>query len=118
MADVKDLIEVLAKVVNGTIDPTLGPVAQQDSILKSSSYSSVEHSADEDDGISTGASSTASPLISAGNDNPESIRKRKDGKQEEFAMQSKHHACAVLLHLSKQCPVSVSRCCIFLIFSV
>ena len=117
MAEVENLVKVLAEVVNGTIDPTLGPVAQQDPVFKSSSFSSVEDSGDVDE-ISTGTSSTASPLISAGNYNPESIRKQKDGKQDEFAMQSKHHACAVLMHLSKHCPISVSHYCISFIFSV
>lgn len=118
MAEVESLVKVLAEVVNGTIDPTLGPVAQQDPVFKSSSFCSVGDSGDDDEEISTGTSSTASPLISAGNYNPESIRKQKDGKQDEFAMQSKHHACAVLMHLSKHCPISVSHYFLFYFFGL
>jgi hypothetical protein len=123
MVDVKNLVNVLAQVVNGAINPTLGPAIReekkeeaQDSLgFGSSSFTSTgENSGDGIGVMSTGASSTASLPVSTVNFRPDSIRKHKDGKQDEYTMQSKHHACATLMHLSKHCPISVSHSCMTL----
>jgi hypothetical protein len=117
IVDVKDLVNVLAQVVSGAIDPTLGPVVREEKkedpqgpfgFGSSSLNSAGEDSGDGIEAMSTGASSTASPPVSTVNFRADSIRKHKDGKQEEYTMQSKHHACATLMHLSKHCPNSVS----------
>jgi hypothetical protein len=124
MVDVKDLVNVLAQVVNGAINLTLGPAVQEEKKEEaqgpfgfgSSSFTSAgEDSCDGMEAMSTGASSSASPPVSTVNFRPDSIRKHKDGKQEEYTMQSKHHACATLMHLSKHCPISVSHSCISLV---
>jgi hypothetical protein len=64
----------------------------------------------DDDGMSLGVSSSMSSIQPPGKGraNHKSIRSQKDELHELFLKQARVNACAALMHLSKQCAISVS----------
>lgn len=99
LVKVDNLVNVLSLVVNGTIDPTMGPASSHEAQNGTGATFSFD---DATDVSSVHQESLGENLYSSS-----SIRKQKDEKKSEFELQAKINACAVLMHLSKHCSISV-----------
>lgn len=127
LAQCEELIDSLARVLRNAEDfvqesivnkpPTIPPKAQKgtdDSISAYSERSGDEKHEDnkcEEDDVSD-ASSLSSirepPIEVAGIHKVDSIKNQISERNAELVMLARSHACAALLHLSRQCAVSVS----------
>ena len=112
LVKVEDLISVLALVVNGTIDPKMGPAQEEsDNISEKAGAlgsSSFPFEDDATDSTSAASSDREKTSIVPNLYSSDSIRKQKHEKKGEFELQAKINACAALMHFSKHCSISVS----------
>ena len=103
MAGTDDLVNSLALVVKGTIDPQISPVFNEDEKSGIGALS-LDDDATEASASTYGQQSSAVVNLYSS----DSIRKQKVDKRTEYELQAKINACAVLMHLAKHCSVSVS----------
>jgi hypothetical protein len=116
LARTKGLIDILAEVLSGEVPvPVVEPEEEKkddDGEESLSSEGSSVHDEDDDHSSHSGSrssfSSEGSALVDAPDDQARaSIRKRNEGMHDEFLQRARSNACAALMHLSKQCPVTV-----------
>lgn len=99
-------------------EPEDSQVAESDGARGSNSEEVEEGDEDEEEGDheqdGDGSEDSASSASSFDSHDPsiplrrtDSIRSRNEERQTEYAEQSRSNACAVLIHLSKQCSISV-----------
>lgn len=103
MIRIDDLVNSLALVVKGTIDPQFSPVFNENEKSEIGALS-LDDDATEASASTYGEQSSAVANLYSS----DSIRKQKEDKRTEYELQAKINACAVLMHLAKHCSVSVS----------
>lgn len=124
MPKVEGLIDVLAKVVQKTIDNNTDGQVEEEEEKKDDSYDDEDghhgsssfsddgstDRSDDDESHTEGESSdeSSAPPNGTAAARLQSIRKKKKDQLSEFFAQARMSACAALSHLSKHCSISVS----------